>query len=277
MASAISKVKPPLKTLSRRKKACSSGVEQVVAPGDRIAHGLQPFRQIARSAAQHGERVVQPHRAPPARPATGYMRRPAPAPAAIHRPSARSRPAPDSRLGGIARAAFAEANCPPAAGLQNSPQAGRHPRPAPAPPADRPGTRIRHTHRAASGWSPEWRVRPPLARAGQARIPHPAIARDCRARANRSIAQAVGVRRQSDRPSRTLRNRTQSLSGARGVRKGCKGNKRQFARRIPARTQPRPPAPAESCQRPRVRSGNEANSAPARPDAGRRQFQIPGR
>ncbi len=40
--SADSRLQPPTKTLSRRNSACSSGVEQVMAPGDRCLEGRLP-------------------------------------------------------------------------------------------------------------------------------------------------------------------------------------------------------------------------------------------
>ena len=67
-ASAASSVKPPAKTARRRKRACSSGVEQVVAPGDRVAHRPQAGRGVARAAGQQVEAAGQPRpAAPPAR------------------------------------------------------------------------------------------------------------------------------------------------------------------------------------------------------------------
>ncbi len=47
-ASAASSVQPPTKTARLRNSVCSSGDEQVVAPGDRVAHRLLPRRQVAR-------------------------------------------------------------------------------------------------------------------------------------------------------------------------------------------------------------------------------------
>ena len=54
------KVKPPAKTASRRKSACSSAGEQVVAPGDRVAHRLLPGGQVARAAGQQRQPPLQP-------------------------------------------------------------------------------------------------------------------------------------------------------------------------------------------------------------------------
>ena len=65
-ASAASSVQPPAKTASRRKSVCSSGVEQVVAPGDRVAQRPLPRRQVARAPGQQRQRCVPAVPAAPA-------------------------------------------------------------------------------------------------------------------------------------------------------------------------------------------------------------------
>ena len=47
-----SSVQPPAKTASRRKRACSGRVQQVVAPGDGVAQRPLARRQVARAAGQ---------------------------------------------------------------------------------------------------------------------------------------------------------------------------------------------------------------------------------
>ena len=59
-ASAAARVKPPAKTARRRKSACSVGREQVVAPGDRVAHRALPRRQVAAAAGQQGQPLLEP-------------------------------------------------------------------------------------------------------------------------------------------------------------------------------------------------------------------------
>ena len=58
-ASAASSVQPPAKTARRRKRACSSGGEEVVGPGDRVAHRPQARRLVARAAGQQPQAVGQ--------------------------------------------------------------------------------------------------------------------------------------------------------------------------------------------------------------------------
>ena len=58
-ASAASMVQPPAKTASRRNSACSSGVEEIVAPGDGIAHRLLPGRQGPRPSRQQRQALLQ--------------------------------------------------------------------------------------------------------------------------------------------------------------------------------------------------------------------------
>ena len=59
-ASAASRVKPPAKTASRPNSARSSGLEEIVAPRDRVAQCLLPLRQVARPAREQGQPEIQP-------------------------------------------------------------------------------------------------------------------------------------------------------------------------------------------------------------------------
>ena len=60
IASAASSVNEPRKTDSRRNAACSSEVEQVVAPLDRRAQRPLALGQVARAAGEERERRVEP-------------------------------------------------------------------------------------------------------------------------------------------------------------------------------------------------------------------------
>ena len=65
-ASAASSVQPPTKTASRRNSACSASVEQVVAPGDRVAQRLLARRQVARAAGEQRQPALEPGQQRPA-------------------------------------------------------------------------------------------------------------------------------------------------------------------------------------------------------------------
>ena len=86
-ASAASSVKPPAKTARRRKRACSSAVEQVVAPGDGVAHRLQAVGQVARRRRSGAAGAVPAAPAAPA--AAGRRSRAAASSIASGRPSRR--------------------------------------------------------------------------------------------------------------------------------------------------------------------------------------------
>ena len=51
---------PPAKTARRRKSACSSGREQVIAPGEGVAHGALPCWQVSPTAGQQGQPLLEP-------------------------------------------------------------------------------------------------------------------------------------------------------------------------------------------------------------------------
>ena len=59
IASAASTVAPPAKTAKRAKHACSSSLEQLVAPVDRRAQRLLARGRVARARAERAERRVQ--------------------------------------------------------------------------------------------------------------------------------------------------------------------------------------------------------------------------
>ena len=60
MASAASRLKPPLKTDKRRNETLLGLREQVVTPGDGIAHRLLTFGQITGAAGQERQTAVEP-------------------------------------------------------------------------------------------------------------------------------------------------------------------------------------------------------------------------
>ena len=57
--SAASSVNPPAKTAKHRKSLLCVGSSKLVAPGDGIAHGAQPWRSVTRSADQQGQPPFQ--------------------------------------------------------------------------------------------------------------------------------------------------------------------------------------------------------------------------
>ncbi len=78
-------------TASRAKNACSYLIEQVVAPGDRIANGLLPRRRVARPAFQQRQVALQAVAQCRDRTSPACGRRRARWPAASHRAGGRFR------------------------------------------------------------------------------------------------------------------------------------------------------------------------------------------
>ena len=60
IASAASSVKPPVKTVEGGEQILVLGRQQVVAPGDRLAHRLLPHRQVTGAAGQERQTLFQP-------------------------------------------------------------------------------------------------------------------------------------------------------------------------------------------------------------------------
>ena len=125
--------------------------QQVVAPGDRVAHGLLPGRQVVRSLGQLRQRAVQPLQQPAPGTAPAAGPRPAPGPAGSRPADGRFRPRPRAvSASGVSSAPAARARS------QNSCAAAEPARPAgrphPAAPTGRPGTPARPGPATQPGW-----------------------------------------------------------------------------------------------------------------------------